>query len=617
MKRAPRLRSLLQALGWLWAGWAFVLHGAPRLPVPAGVQFPLRAVFHEGHKTNWSNPDLDEAGWRSIELDRSWHAQDLGLPWRVGHEGWYRISFVMPADVTDRSWAVSAGFVGNLSGLWLNGERIGGVGSFDLPEVTGQRWVHAAVVPARVLHPGTNLLAVRVLNVNGAGGILGGPVGVFEAGEFLRVWKHLELEREATRVGLAALCFGWAFVPLLFRLVGDRTGMFSGTGVPVALIGASVLLHTQLVNSLALGPARPVLALLAWLAAGCTPPAIYGFAKRLGRPTKFWAGWVGVGSVLFFTLSFLHAPEMGRVMGIYAAYAVWTQVAIIRQCLMAPPARRLVARATLLGTLVLTAGGIWVAAICIWPLAPFAAQWWDPSDAAILAFLTLLGGSLLRGYVLARQQEIELSRRLVSAHSDERQNLGRQVHDGVLQDVQHWRLQAELGAAEAAPGLAKESLSAIGLGLVGAARELRQLAEDLQPLAHRNQALSEALAGLAQRLQERHGLGIRAAVQLRDDVPAAVQETLLRIAQEAAANACRHSGAGGVELAVNDDGETVTLEVTDHGRGFDPARVPTGHFGLRFLRDHAEWMGGHLSVHAAPGEGTVIRATVKRPFRIA
>lgn len=617
MRLALLRRFRLGLLAGFWAGWATVVADSSVLPVPAGVHFPLRAVFHAGHDAHWSEPNWDEAGWRPVVLGRSWQDQDLGLPWRVGHEGWYRIWFTMPADLADRSWIVSAGFVGNLSGLWLNGERIGGVGSFELPEITGQRWVHAAVVPPRLLHPGTNLLAVRVLNVNGAGGILGGPVGVFEAGEFLPVWKHLELEREATRVGLAALCFGWAGVPLLFRLVGDRTRMFAGTGVPVALIGLSVLLHTQLVNSLELGAARPVLALFAWLAGGCTPPAIYGFAKRLGRPTRFWAAWVATGAVLFFTLSYLHARDMGKVMGIYAAYAAWTQVAIVRQCLAAPSARQLIARATLLGTLVLTAGGAGLAAGCIWPLAPFAAQWWDVSDASILIFLLLLGGALLRGYVLAGQQETQLGQRLVSAHSDERQKLGRQVHDGVLQDVQHWRLQAELGSTETAPGAAQASLNAIGQGLVGTVRELRELAEDLQPLTRRNRTLAEALDELAQRLQQRHGLEINASVQLRDDVPPAVRETLYRIAQEAAGNACRHSCADRVDIVVRDDGETVALEVADRGQGFEPAQVPAGHFGLRFLRDHAEWIGGLLSVQAAPGRGTVIRATVTRPFRIA
>jgi signal transduction histidine kinase len=583
---------------------------------PAAKSPPVvRAIFRAGHDRQWAQETWDDAEWRPIRLDRSWHAQSVGMPWRVGDEGWYRLTVVMPADVGTRPWTASAGFVGNVSELWLNGLRLGGIGSFELPEVTAQRAVHAAVVPPQLLHPGTNLIAVRVRNVGGAGGILGGPVGVFETGTFLPAWKHLELQREVTRVGLAALCFGWALVPLLFRLVGDRTGMFSGAGVPAALIGTGVLLHSQWVNSVALGPARPVLALLAWLVAGSTAPAIYGFAKRLGRPSRTWDLWVAVGTLAFFACSFVAAKDLGRVMEIYAAFAVWMLVPIAAQCRSAPAERQLVARATLAGTVALTISGLLVAALGVWPLVPFAAQWWDFSDVGTLVFVTLLGGALLRGHVLARRQEVELGRRLVVAHGEERSRLGRQLHDGALQDIQYWRLQAEIGNGENPAQPPRELLGAIGSGLRDVARELRQVAEDLQPVAARRQDLAGALTELGERLGQRHGVACRTSAQLRDDVPGAVRETLYRMAQEALGNACRHSGAAEVEVEVHDDGRLIQLEVRDAGRGFEPKDVAAGRLGLGFLRDHAEWIGGCLAVRSSPGRGTTVSVTLRRPFR--
>ena len=601
----------LVLISWLGGG---AMWGATNVPA-ANSPPVVRSVFRAGHDPQWAQETCDDSGWRPIRLDRSWHAQPVGMPWRVGDEGWYRVSVVMPADVTEWVWTASAGFVGNVSELWLNGVRLGGIGSFELPEVTAQRAVHAAVVPPPLLHPGTNLLAVRVRNVGGAGGILGGPVGVFETGTFLPAWKHLELQREVTRVGLAALCFGWALVPLLFRLVGDRTGIFAGAGTPAALIGTGVLLHSQWVNSTALGPARPVLALLAWLAAGSTAPAIYGFAKHLGRPSRGWDLWVAVGTLSFFGFSFFAAKNLGRVMEIYAAFALWMLVPILAQCLAAPSERHLVARATAAGTVALTVAGLLVAALGVWPLVPFAAQWWDFSDVGILVFVTLLGGALLRGHVLARRQEVELGRRLVVAHGEERSRLGRQLHDGALQDVQYWRLQAEIGGGEDSPQPPRESLGAIGSGLRDVARELRQVAEDLQPVAARRQDLAGALAELGERLGQRHGVACRIAAQLHDDVPAAVRETFYRITQEALGNACRHSGAQEVEVEVRDDGRSVQLEVRDAGRGFEPQDVAPGLLGLGFLRDHTEWIGGNLAVRSSPGRGTTVSVTLQRPFR--
>jgi signal transduction histidine kinase len=55
------------------------------------------------------------------------------------------------------------------------------------------------------------------------------------------------------------------------------------------------------------------------------------------------------------------------------------------------------------------------------------------------------------------------------------------------------------------------------------------------------------------------------------------------------------------------DGTTLVLDVTDNGRGFDPADVaPDGHFGLANMRDRAAALGGDLTISSAAGAGTHI-----------
>jgi signal transduction histidine kinase len=161
---------------------------------------------------------------------------------------------------------------------------------------------------------------------------------------------------------------------------------------------------------------------------------------------------------------------------------------------------------------------------------------------------------------------------------------------------------------------AVERLDRVASGLLHTARDLRRVAEDLQPLTTREVGLAEALETLGRRLSDRHGVAVRTAVQLRDDVPDSVRETIYRIAQESGGNACRHSGAPEVSIAVTDDGRSVRLEVVDTGRGFDPTKVAASHLGVRFLRDHAEWIGGRLTVDSSPGTGTRVRMEIGRPF---
>jgi signal transduction histidine kinase len=184
----------------------------------------------------------------------------------------------------------------------------------------------------------------------------------------------------------------------------------------------------------------------------------------------------------------------------------------------------------------------------------------------------------------------------------------------VLQDVQYLKLQSQVAADEADSPAVRTVLGTMAEGLDSVARELRELSADLQPLARNSGGLAAALEQLAVRLERRHGIPVRTSVALPEDVPVAVQETLYRLAREAAGNACRHSGAPEVAVVVMATEASVVLTVADVGRGFVPAEAPPGRLGLGFLRDHAAWIGGNLELSSAPGTGTTVRVTVPRPF---
>jgi len=52
------------------------------------------------------------------------------------------------------------------------------------------------------------------------------------------------------------------------------------------------------------------------------------------------------------------------------------------------------------------------------------------------------------------------------------------------------------------------------------------------------------------------------------------------------------------------------MEVSDDGRGFDPAAVGPEHFGLRSMRGRVADLGGRLEVTSTPDRGTVLRVEV-------
>jgi signal transduction histidine kinase len=89
---------------------------------------------------------------------------------------------------------------------------------------------------------------------------------------------------------------------------------------------------------------------------------------------------------------------------------------------------------------------------------------------------------------------------------------------------------------------------------------------------------------------------------------------ILRIAQEALANALRHAGAAHVWVRLGREDGQVVLEVRDDGVGFDPdaAEVRSRRLGLTSMEERAQRIGGRLSVTSAPGAGTTVRLEAAR-----
>jgi signal transduction histidine kinase len=85
---------------------------------------------------------------------------------------------------------------------------------------------------------------------------------------------------------------------------------------------------------------------------------------------------------------------------------------------------------------------------------------------------------------------------------------------------------------------------------------------------------------------------------------------LLRIAQEAIANAARHAGAGHIHVDLRQERNAVRLRVTDDGRGFDVGATlgaDTGHYGLKGMQERARRIGARLTVTSSAA-GTVVEA---------
>jgi signal transduction histidine kinase len=136
----------------------------------------------------------------------------------------------------------------------------------------------------------------------------------------------------------------------------------------------------------------------------------------------------------------------------------------------------------------------------------------------------------------------------------------------------------------------------------------RTLARGLCLLAAGPGDFVDALASLATRLDRHSGLQVRFKnrLALRPSLPAPAAHHLLRIAQEAANNTLKHSGATIVVLELGPTEDGIYLCVRDNGRGFPDATVMNIGVGMRLMQYRSRVINGELRTHSAPGQGVTI-----------
>lgn len=206
----------------------------------------------------------------------------------------------------------------------------------------------------------------------------------------------------------------------------------------------------------------------------------------------------------------------------------------------------------------------------------------------------------------------ERSRELTIA--EERSRLAHELHDAVSQKLFSLRLTAQAAATlvDRDPSRAKGELQHVAALAAEAADELRAAVVELRPAALDEDGLVATLRTHIQVLDRAHSARVTFAGRGVRALPAAQEEAVLRVAQEALHNALRHSGAVHVDVTVEKRGPGAVLHVVDDGSGFDPAatRKAGRHLGLVSMRDRASGVGGTLTVESAPGKGTTIEMEV-------
>jgi len=198
---------------------------------------------------------------------------------------------------------------------------------------------------------------------------------------------------------------------------------------------------------------------------------------------------------------------------------------------------------------------------------------------------------------------------------EERQRLGRELHDSVTQSLYGINLYSEAALGQFDAGQSdrvRQYLGDIQTTAQESLADMRLLIYELRPPVLEREGLVAALQNRLYSVEDRAGLKSTLKSNLEERLPAVVEEGLYRIAHEALNNTLKHANAKNVQVSILRESGLVTMEVADNGVGFDPDTARrAGRLGLISMQERAALQNWKFEVDSRPGMGTKVRVEVK------
>jgi len=243
-------------------------------------------------------------------------------------------------------------------------------------------------------------------------------------------------------------------------------------------------------------------------------------------------------------------------------------------------------------------------------LPPLWRRWWFQSLA-----LAGAAGLALAAHQRRLQWMTARVRLLYEERLDERTRIARELHDTLLQSLAGVSLQLDGVAKQirASSEPAASQIRAVRQQVDASFLEARRKVQDLRSPTLQGRTLPAVLRESLEQIVAGHPVRLRMAVTGQPrPLPEEIDEALLRIGQEAVANAVRHAQASEIQVSLCYEGRSLRLHVQDDGRGFDldEASRRVGHWGLRNMQERAHRIGAQWKISAAAARGTEIEASV-------
>jgi signal transduction histidine kinase len=247
-----------------------------------------------------------------------------------------------------------------------------------------------------------------------------------------------------------------------------------------------------------------------------------------------------------------------------------------------------------------------------------APSWWNFRHAMWLfaaslgVLLIVLAWVAVLGQRLREQMALVKQKLRSGAVLEERNRIARELHDTLEQELAGITMQLDLASDcfDKVPRVAQEAIENARRMSRHSMLEARRSVWDLRCHLLESGDLVSALSEIIKPLASPE----RVKIELKTfgspvRLPSPIEMNLLRIGQEAVANAVTHGHGGQVTVELTYAPGSVRLLVRDDGEGFVPS-LRAGHFGLLDMRERAQAMGSQLEIESEAGRGTMVAVEV-------
>lgn len=225
-----------------------------------------------------------------------------------------------------------------------------------------------------------------------------------------------------------------------------------------------------------------------------------------------------------------------------------------------------------------------------------------------------IGGNRFFAFLRDISERKKFEREILDVSTAGQEHIGREIHDGVGQQLTGLTMLASSLQRRLASGGHLDAAAAVaelGEHLQAALDETRILARGLAPVDIDPAGLANALSQLAEQVRAVSGVECRYEGAREVQVADTVQTLhLYRLAQEAVHNAVRHGAPATVVVGLRQDADALVLTVRDDGKGIAAAPTQGTGLGLHIMQYRAGIMGGKCTFGPAEGGGTLVRCKV-------